>query len=138
MSQVDLKKLAYNDAENLKRVIDAFNLNMESLQHALSHTGNSSTPIVDPDMPVDQLDTSLYTKVQNFLSSSTASVNLIKISGLSIQFITASTDGLTTVQLSDRRSKLLYWKDDTHAVITIENTALPVTTYVYTEQVKMS
>ena len=87
------------------------------------------------ELTVDELETS--TKVQNYLDSSTADVNYIKIYEQNIEFIEATTTGLTTEQATDRDSNPLYWVDATNIGITTDVTAYPVTQYVYTEIIKM-
>jgi hypothetical protein len=87
------------------------------------------------ELTVDQLDTS--DKIQNYLNSSTADVNYIKIYDQYIQFITASTDGTSTVQAVNRDNAPLYWTDSTHtAADTTERTGLEVLQYEYTEAIK--
>lgn len=85
-------------------------------------------------LTVDSLETS--TKVQNYLNNNTADVNYIKIFEQYIQFITASTDGLTDIQVTDRNGTLLYWTDDTYAGTTLTETDYPVMIFVYEEFVK--
>ncbi|HUV84223.1 MAG TPA: phage tail protein [Methanosarcinales archaeon] len=87
------------------------------------------------DLTVDQLETS--TKVKNYLANSTADVNYIKIYEQYVQFITASTDGLLTVQAADRYGQPLYWTDDTHTAATVTVTDYPVTIFKYTELTKL-
>lgn len=85
-------------------------------------------------LTVDQVETS--TKVQNYLNNSTADVNYIKIFEQHIQFITASTNGVTVEQATDRNGSLLYWTDDTHTGTTLTETDYSVMIYVYEELVK--
>lgn len=87
------------------------------------------------ELTVDQLDTS--DKVQNYLSSDTSDVNFILIYDQSFEFVTATTDGLDTEQITDRNGLPIYWVDDTHTGITTEETDYPVMSYVYDEQVKL-
>lgn len=87
------------------------------------------------ELTVDQLDTS--SKVANYLASSTADVNYIKIYEQNIDFIEATTDGLSTEQATDRDGNLLYWVDNTNVGITTDVTDYPVTQYVYTEFTKL-
>lgn len=87
-------------------------------------------------LTVDRLDTSQ--KVQNYLSSDTSDVNFIRIYEQIIEFVTASTDGLTDEQATDRYGALLYWTDDTHAGTTTTETEYPVMVYVYDEAIKLS
>jgi hypothetical protein len=86
------------------------------------------------ELTVDQLDTSK--KVQLYLDSDTSDDNYVRIADKSIELVTASTDGLTTEQVTDRSGASLYWTDDTHVEITTEETEFPVLIYVYTELVK--
>lgn len=86
------------------------------------------------ELTVDQLDTS--TKVQNYLSSSTADVNYIRIVGQTIEFITASTDGVADEQAKNRYGQNMYWTDATHTAATTDETDYPVMQYVYVEAVK--
>lgn len=88
------------------------------------------------ELTVDQLDTS--TKVQNYLSASTADVNYIKIYEQTIEFVTASTDGSASEQAVNRNSEPLYWTDETHTAATTTETDYPVYQYTYTEQIKLS
>lgn len=87
------------------------------------------------ELTVDQLDTS--DKVQNYLNSNANDVNYIRVEDQIVEFVTASTTGLTTEQLRDRNNNLVYWLDDTHKVTTLDPTFFPVLTYTYTEAVKM-
>jgi hypothetical protein len=86
------------------------------------------------ELTVDQLDTG--TKVQKYLSGSKTDVNYIKIHEQYIQFITASTDGTTVEQATNRDGALLYWDDDTKAAASTTETDYPVMMYAYTELVK--
>lgn len=89
---------------------------------------------IAPALTVDRLDTS--DKVQKYLVSDTSDVNYIKIYDQYINFITATTDGLSTEQAKDRNGLSLYWTDATHVASTTDVTAYPVMIYVYTEQTK--
>jgi hypothetical protein len=86
-------------------------------------------------LTVDELSTG-WEKITNYLASSTADVNYLYIHDQTIEFITASTDGLSTEQAEDRDGNGLYWTDETHTGVTDEVNAYPVTQYVYTEMVK--
>jgi hypothetical protein len=88
------------------------------------------------ELTVDQLDTS--DKVRNYLNSDTSDVNYIRIYDQYIEFITATTDGLETEQLTNRDGDLVYWKDENKDVISYEDTGIPVIVYVYEELTKMS
>lgn len=85
-------------------------------------------------LTVDQLDTS--TKVQRYLNHDTSDVNYIKIHSQHIEFITASTDGGSTEQALDRQGNALYWKDDSHDVVTLNESDYPVLMYKYEEVIK--
>lgn len=86
------------------------------------------------EITVDQLETG--SKVRNYLNSDTSDVNYIKIKDQYLQFISASTDGLTIVQATDRNGADLYWTDDMYTSATTHETSYPVTTYEYTELIK--
>jgi len=88
------------------------------------------------ELTVDRLDTS--TKVQNYLYSDNSDVNYIRIQNQTMEFVTASTNGVDTEQATNRYSELLYWTDDTHIAASTVETDYPVMTYVYTELVKMA
>jgi len=49
----------------------------------------------------------------------------------------AQTDGTQTEHQRDKAGNLLYWVDTTHTGMTLNNTGLPVLTYVYIDIVKM-
>jgi len=86
------------------------------------------------ELTVDQLETS--SKVYNYLNEDTSDVNYIRIYDQNIHFITGSTDGAQTEQVTDRHGTPLYWTDETHTTTTTKDTGFPVMVYVYTEQVK--
>jgi hypothetical protein len=86
-------------------------------------------------LTVDELSTG-WEKITNYLTSSTADVNYLYIHDQTIEFITASTDGLSTEQAEDRDGNGLYWTDETHTGVTTDATDYPVTMYAYTELVK--
>ena len=88
------------------------------------------------ELTVDELDTS--DKVKNFLESNTADVNYQRIYDQYHKFITASTDGSTYSQATNRMGELLYWIDDTFTAASTEPTDWPVYIYDYTEHTKMS
>lgn len=88
------------------------------------------------DLTVNELSTA-WEKVTNYKTSNTADVNYIHIYDQNIDFITASTTGLTTEQLTDSNNKPLYWLDATEETMAYEITDYPVTVYVYTELTKM-
>lgn len=88
------------------------------------------------ELTVDQLDSS--DKVAKYLASDTSDVNYIKIYDQHLDFISASTNGATTVQATDREGTPLYWIDGEHAATTTNVTDFPVTIYQYTEAIKMS
>jgi hypothetical protein len=91
-------------------------------------------------LTVDELETSQ--KIQRYLLTDpverVADENYIRIKDQHIQFVTASTNGLTTEHVKSRTGDDLYWLDDTHigSAITTEVTAYPVTIFTYTEMVK--
>lgn len=87
------------------------------------------------ELTVDQLDTS--TKVQKYLDGDASDDNFQRIYDRVHELATASTDGSSTVQATNRNGELLYWTDDTQSAASTEETAYPVYTYEYTEQVKM-
>lgn len=87
------------------------------------------------ELTVDQLDTS--TKVQKYLLSDTSDCNYFKIYEQNVEFITASTDGLSDVQATNRFGTPLYWVDEFKKFTTTEATSYPVMIYVYTEVVKL-
>ena len=58
--------------------------------------------------------------MKNYLNDNTADVNYIKIFEQYIQFVTASTDGSDTEQVTDRNGSLLYWIDDDNKGTTLE------------------
>lgn len=88
------------------------------------------------ELTVDRLDTS--TKVQKYLAEDAGDVNYIRVYEQHIEFVTASTDGLTEEQATDRHGQQLYWTDETHTAASDEETDWPVMMYVYTELVKMT
>lgn len=88
------------------------------------------------ELTVDQLDTS--DKVAKYLVSDTSDVNYIRIYNQKIEFITATTNGLTTEQARDRNGNPLYWLDETQGSTTIEETGYPVTIYTYDETIKLA
>jgi len=123
--------------------LDALKLfNVEDLfaQNVVTNTMVTQTLSADKgyiaELTVDQLDTS--DKVRNYLNSDTSDVNYIRIYDQYIEFITATTDGLETEQLTDRNGDLVYWKDANKDVISYEDTGIPVIVYVYEELTKMS
>jgi hypothetical protein len=88
-------------------------------------------------LTVDELNTA-WEKIYNYLHGITADVNYIYAHDQTIDFITASTDGLSSVQLTDRDGNPLYWVDVAeHKGTTLEANANPVMIYVYTEMTKM-
>lgn len=87
------------------------------------------------ELTVDQLETS--DKVQKYLVEDTSDVDYIKIKDQYMEFITATTDGTTTEQATDRHGSLLYWKDGDKLAVVTEETDYPVMVYQYDEAVKM-
>ena len=122
-------KMTVEVIEALKAEIDVTVTNTLVTQTLYAEKG------VIAELTVDQLDTS--DKVQNFLNASAADVNYIKINDQFVQFVTASTNGLSTVQVVNRNGQLMYWVDNTFKGTTTNITNFPVMTYVYTEHVKM-
>lgn len=86
------------------------------------------------ELTVDRLETG--NKVGNYLNFDISDINFIRIQDQFIYFITATTDGFSTVQLEDRDSNPLYWVDDTYKSTTTDITFYPVLTYQYTEVIK--
>jgi hypothetical protein len=88
------------------------------------------------ELTVDQLDTS--DKVKKYLTSDTTPDNFQRIYDQYHELVTASTDGLEAnkVQAVNRDGDMLYWTDETHTAATTDETAYPVYTFNYTEQVK--
>lgn len=121
--------------------LDADKINVINLDATTIVTNNLITETLYADkgiiaeLTVDRFDTS--SKVQNYLTSNTSDVNYIRMQDQYMEFVTASTDGLSNVQLTDRNSAPVYWIDGTHAGITLDVTAFPVMIYVYTEAVKL-
>ena len=89
------------------------------------------------DLTVDKLRTD-YKKAQRYLSGDTSNLDYLYIHDEEISFITASTDGTQTEQMSVD-GKLFYWTDEGMTQMTSEEvTEWPVMIYVYTELVKGS
>lgn len=87
------------------------------------------------DLTVDKLRTD-YKRARKYLIGDKTAIDYIDIHDEVISFITATTDGTQTTQLTVGNRKF-YWMDETHAQMTSEkDTGLPVTVYVYKEQVK--
>ncbi len=86
------------------------------------------------ELTVDELNTS--DKVKRYLESDTSDVNYFYLFDQTMQWITASTDGLSTEQVEDRNGNLMYWVDETHKGTTLTANDNPVTIYVYTELIK--
>lgn len=121
-------KLTVDAIEAIKAEIDFVVSNTIITQTLAAETGYIA------QLTVDQVETS--TKVKNYLNNNTADVNYIKIFEQYIQFVTASTDGSDTEQVTDRNGSLLYWIDDDNKETTLEETDYPVMIYVYEELVK--
>lgn len=89
------------------------------------------------DLTVWRLRTD-YLRAQNWLLGNTAQVDYIDIHDEHIDFITASTDGSETVQLS-RDGRRCYWTDETQTHMTFAaETPFPVYVYRYSELTKLS
>ena len=87
------------------------------------------------DLTVDRLRTD-YTKAQKNLKGDTSDVNYISIHDETISFITATTDGSASEQLTDS-GRAFCWTDETHTQMTSEKTTdYPVMVYKYTDLVK--
>lgn len=86
------------------------------------------------ELTVDRLDTSA--KVQKYLSEDISDVNYIRVYEQHIEFVTASTDGSESEQVTNRNGQLLFWVDSTHTAATTDDTGNPVMQYVYTEATK--
>ena len=140
--------LAHLDSENVKRidanVTEVLNLEQLVAQTIIAGDIVTNTFVTNTlyaeyariaQLTVDELSTG-WEKITNYLISSTADVNYLYIHDQTIEFITASTDGLSTEQAEDRDGNGLYWTDETHTGVTDEVNAYPVTQYVYTEMVK--
>lgn len=115
--------------EALEAQFDITISNTVITQTLSAETGNIA------QLTVDQVETS--TKVQNYLNNNISDVNYIKIFEQYIKFITASTDGTTTEQATDRKGNLLYWIDETYSGTTLDETNYPVMIYAYNELIKM-
>lgn len=87
-------------------------------------------------LSVSELNTA-WKKITNYLASDTSDVNYIRMYEQYGLWITASTDGTATRHETDYDENPLYWTDETHTGMTTTENAYPVTTYVYTELVKM-
>ncbi len=87
------------------------------------------------NLTVSELNTG-WKKITNYLNSDTSDVNYTRDYEQYKQWITASTDGLQTEQVTNYDNEPLYWIDETHKGMTTDVTDYPVTIYVYTELVK--
>jgi hypothetical protein len=137
--------LTHLDSDNVTK-IDANVTNVENLdpaeiidntfitQNIVTNTIVTNTLYANyariAQLTVDELSTA-WEKITNYLISSTADVNYLYIHDQTIEFITASTDGLSTRQETKRDGTPLYWYDSTHTGVTDTANAYPVTTYVY-------
>ena len=87
------------------------------------------------DLTVDSLRTD-YRRAQRYLAGSTAALDYLRIHDEVIEFVTATTDGEQTQQLSVD-GRYFYWTDSSMTQMTSEKvTAYPVMVYVYEEDVK--
>lgn len=86
-------------------------------------------------LSVSELDTS-WKKITNYLINDPSDVNYIRIHEKYMQWITASTPGTITEQITDINGEYLYWLDNTHKGMTLVDTGLPVLVYAYTESTK--
>ncbi|NLD46409.1 MAG: hypothetical protein GX660_04320 [Clostridiaceae bacterium] len=87
------------------------------------------------NLSVSELNTS-WKKIVNYLNADKSDVNYVRIYEKYMKWITATTDGNTTEQLTDTDNNLLYWIDETHTGMTKEVTAYQVLTYEYIETTK--
>lgn len=89
------------------------------------------------DLTVDRLRTD-YVRAQRYLAGNTDPLDYIYIHDEVIDFISATTDGTQTEQLTEG-GRTFYWTDGTFSQMTCtETTAYPVMVYVYTELLKGS
>lgn len=87
------------------------------------------------DLTVDKLRTD-YKRAQRYLAGDKSQLDYISIHDEEISFITATTDGTWTEQLTVD-GKSFWWTDGNKTQMTSEkNTGLPVTVYAYEEMVK--
>lgn len=86
-------------------------------------------------LSVSELDTS-WKKITNYLLNDASDVNYIRIHEKYMQWITASTPGTITEQITDINGSHLYWLDQTHTGMTLVDTGYPVLIYAYTESTK--
>ena len=89
------------------------------------------------DLTVWRLRTD-YLRAQNWLLGNPAQIDYIDIHDEHLSFVSATTDGSETVQLS-RDGRSYYWTDGTQTRMTsAEETPFPVYVYRYTELTKLS
>lgn len=89
------------------------------------------------DLTVWRLRTD-YLRAQNWLLGNTGQLDYIHIHDERMDFISATTDGSETVQLS-RDGRRYFWTDETQTRMTsAEETPFPVYVYRYTELTKLS
>ncbi len=87
------------------------------------------------DLTVDKLRTD-YKKAANYLAGNKSPIDYISIHDEEISFLTATTTGAATEQLTVN-GRAFWWTDGTKTQMTSEkNTGIPVTVYVYSELVK--
>ena len=122
-------KLTAEAIEAISATIDVVISNTVIVNNLYAERGNIA------ELTVDQLDTS--DKVAKYLVEDTSDVNYIKVYDQNIEFITASTDGLTTEQAEDRDGNPLYWLDGDHGATTTDVTDYPVMIYEFEELTKL-
>lgn len=89
------------------------------------------------DLTVWRLRTD-YLRAQNWLLGNPAQLDYIDIHDEHLNFVSATTDGSETVQLS-RDGQRYFWTDETQTRMTCtEETSFPVYVYRYTELTKLS
>lgn len=86
-------------------------------------------------LSVSELDTS-WKKITNYLINNTSDVNYIRIHEKYMDWVTASTDGSDTEQVTDIDGNLLFWRDATKTGMTLTDTGYPVLIYKYVESTK--
>lgn len=122
-------ELSANVIEALEANFDVEVSNTVIVQNLYSEYGRVAK------LSVSELDTS-WRKITNYLNGDKSDVNYIRIYEKYMKWITATTDGVSTVQVTDIDGNLLYWVDNTHKGMTLNDTGLPVLMYEYTETVK--
>jgi hypothetical protein len=88
------------------------------------------------DLMVNRLRTD-WERSARYLASDTTPLHYIDIHDEQIRFITATTDGTSSSQLS-YNGRLYWWTDASRTRLTTEETAYPALGYNYTELVKLA